>query len=107
MIKKVKIRLEVKVKAKVGYPETENISEIIIGSGAAGDVINYNNLDLVNIIGEVKHHEWVKASENGTKIIEISHFSEKIFKNMVEILLEKNGEVEVILSEEKNGYKIY
>lgn len=95
------------VEFRSNFDIEETISEIIIGSGAAGDVINYNNLDIVNIIGEVKHHEWVKASENGTKIIEISHFSEKIFKNMVEILLEKNGEVEVILSEEKNGYKIY
>ncbi len=81
------------------------VSRIRIASGAAGSEIDFND-EVINIIGEVKHHEWVAAMEKGAKVIEISHFSEKIFKDIVEVFL-NDHEVEVIKSEESNGYKIY
>ncbi len=82
-----------------------NVKKILISSGAGGSEIDVNNSEVVNIIGEVKHHEWVMANERGLKVLEISHFSEKIFKSIVKIFLEKES-IKVILSEEENGYKI-
>ncbi len=93
------------VEFRSNFDIEETVDSVIIASGAGGSAIDYNS-EAVNIIGEVKHHEWVRAKETGAKIIEISHFSEKIFKNIVEVSLDKT-EVETILSEEQNGYKIY
>ncbi len=106
LMQSIKELLELEdIEFRSNFDIEENINEILIASGAGGEAINYNS-EAVNIIGEVKYHEWVKAKECGTKIIEISHFSEKIFKNIVEVLLSEE-EIEVILSEEENGYKIY
>ncbi len=93
------------IEFRSNFDIEESVNTVLIASGAGGSNINYNS-EAVNIIGEVKHHEWVKAKETGAKIIEISHFSEKIFKNIVEVLLEKH-DLEITLSEEQNGYKIY
>ncbi len=102
----IKELLELKdIEFRSNFDIEESLDTVLIASGAGGSQIKYNQ-DTVNIIGEVKHHEWVKAKEQGTKIIEISHFSEKIFKNIVEVFLEKE-DLEVYLSEEENGYKIY
>ncbi len=106
LMQQIKELLELQdIEFRSNFDIEETVHEVLIASGAGGDSINYTS-EAVNIIGEVKHHEWVRASENGTKIIEISHFSEKIFKNIVEVLLDKE-EIDVILSEEYNGYKIY
>lgn len=93
------------VEFRSNFDIEDMVESVLIASGAGGSNIEHNS-EVVNIIGEVKHHEWVKASETGAKIIEISHFSEKIFKNIVEVLL-NDEDLDVILSEEKNGYKIY
>ncbi len=106
LMQNIKELLELKdIEFRSNFDIEESIDSVLIASGAGGSAINYNS-KAVNIIGEVKHHEWVKAKEIGTKIIEISHFSEKIFKNIIEVLLDKH-EIEVVLSEEENGYKIY
>jgi len=102
-IKKV-LELE-QIEFRANFNTNESISKIIIASGAGGDQINYDSSDALYIIGEVKHHEWVKAAERNIRVLEISHFSEKIFKDMIELLL-KNEDVEIIKSEEENGYKI-
>lgn len=94
------------VEFRSNFRLEEGVKRFLIASGAGGSSIEYNNPDMINIIGEVKHHEWVKANETGAKILEISHYSEKIFKNIVQVLLH-DEEIEVKLSEEKNGYKIY
>lgn len=102
----IKDSLELKeVEFRSNFDNSFPIEKILIASGSSGSEINFNNDDVVNIIGEMKHHEWVKANEKGIKVIEISHFSEKIFKNIINIFLEKEN-IDVILSEEKNGYKI-
>ncbi len=93
------------IEFRSNFDIEESLNTVLIASGAGGSSIDYNS-EAVNIIGEVKHHEWVKAKETGAKIIEISHFSEKIFKNIVEVFLEKH-DLEILLSEEQNGYKIY
>jgi hypothetical protein len=45
----------------------------------------------------------VEANNKGYKVLEIGHFSERVFKYMVQVLLEEK-DVEVILSQEENGY---
>ncbi len=98
--------LELKeVEFRSNFDLEEEVKNILIASGAGGDNINLNS-DYVNVIGEVKYHEWVKAKEAGARVIEISHFSEKIFKNIVSVFLDKQ-DITVIMSEENNGYKIY
>ncbi len=102
----IKETLELKdVEFRSNFDIEEVVEEVLIASGAAGSSISYNS-DIVNIIGEVKYHEWVKAKETGARVIEISHYSEKIFKNIIDVFLE-DKDIEVILSEETNGYKIY
>lgn len=98
--------LELKdVEFRSNFDITEIVSSLLIASGAGGDNITFDS-EYVNIIGEVKYHEWVKAAESGAKVIEISHYSEKIFKNIVSVFLDEK-DIEVIMSEEQNGYKIY
>ncbi len=93
------------VEFRSNFDLEEEVKNVLIASGAGGDNINLNS-DYINVIGEVKYHEWVKAKEAGARVIEISHFSEKIFKNIVSVFLEKQ-DVTVVMSEENNGYKIY
>jgi putative NIF3 family GTP cyclohydrolase 1 type 2 len=52
----------------------------------------------------MKHHEWIEANKKGISVLEIGHFSEKIFKDMIEATL-LNKEMKIILSKEQNGYK--
>ena len=105
-LKDVKKLLELeKVEFRSNFNSNSPISKVIIVSGAGGDQIKYDASDALYIIGEVKHHEWVKAAERNIRVLEISHFSEKIFKNMIELVL-KNEDIEVMHSEEENGYKI-
>lgn len=107
-IKKMKDVFELRnVEFRSNFDIEISHKHFLFASGAGGKEINYNNLNIINIIGEVKHHEWVMAMERNVKIIEISHFSEKIFKNLVKVFLEKIKEIEIFLSEEENGYKIY
>ncbi|BDU67647.1 MAG: GTP cyclohydrolase 1 type 2 [Candidatus Tyloplasma litorale] len=87
----------------INYP----VKKVLIASGAGGSEINMMDDSIVNLIGEVKHHEWVTSKDRGIKVIEISHFSENIFKSIVKIFLEKNTKIQIILSEEKNAYKLH
>ncbi len=106
LMETIKETLELnEVEFRSNFDLEESVEEVLIASGAGGSAIKYNS-DIVNIIGEVKYHEWVKAKETGARVIEISHYSEKIFKNIIDVFLQEK-EVEVILSEETNGYKIY
>ncbi len=106
LIDLIKSTLELNdVEFRSNFDLEETVEEVLIASGAGGSEIRYKD-NIVNIIGEVKHHEWVRAKETGTRIIEISHYSEKIFKNIVDVFLEKEN-IEVYLSEEENGYKVY
>lgn len=95
---------EVEFRSNLG--PNEMVKKITISTGASGSYgINSNDHESLFILGEVKHHEWVKARQLNLKVLELSHFSEIIFKHMIKVLLDKE-EVEVIISEEKNGYKI-
>lgn len=106
LIQLIKDTLELKdVEFRTNFDLETNVSKVLIASGASGEQINYISDNIVNIIGEVKHHEWVKSRERNIKVIEISHFSEKIFKNIVNVFLEDTP-IEVELSEEENGYKV-
>lgn len=106
LITLIKDVLEIKdLEFRTNFDLEQKVSKILIASGASGEQINMFNHETVNIIGEVKHHEWVNAKESGIKVIEINHFSEKIFKNIVNIFLQEQ-ELEVILAEEENGFKI-
>lgn len=82
------------------------ISKITFASGTAGEYgIVLTDNEALHVIGEIKHHEWVQGKQAGVKILELTHFSETIFKSMVKVLL-NDEDVEVILSKEENGYKI-
>ncbi len=104
-ILKEKLELqEVEFRSNIGPNET--VRKITISTGTSGAYgINDDDHGALHIVGEVKHHEWVRANQNGVKVLELSHFSETIFKHMIKILLE-NSDIEVELSKEKNGYKI-
>lgn len=79
--------------------------DVMIASGASGDlVVNSQSQGKLFIVGEMKHHNWVEANKLGVDVLEIGHYSEHIFKSMVEVLLSE-VEVEVIIGEENNGYK--
>lgn len=107
LIEIIKENLELNdIKFRINFDLESPVKDILIASGASGGEIDNFNQNIVNIIGEVKHHEWVLANEMSTNVIEISHYSEKIFKNIVNIFLENEKNIEVILSEETNGYKI-
>lgn len=106
LITLIKETLELKdIEFRTNFDIEQPISKILIASGTSGKEINLNDSETIHIIGEVKHHEWVNANEMESKVIEISHFSEKIFKNIVKVFLDEQ-EIEIILSEEKNGFKI-
>lgn len=82
------------------------ISKLTFATGTAGEYgINIHDGEALHVIGEVKHHEWVKANQMGIKVLELTHFSETIFKHAVSVLLD-NEEIEIIMSREENGYKI-
>lgn len=84
---------------------TTYYKEVIIGSGASGELVFHKNaLGKLLIIGEMKHHHWVEANKLGIDVLEIGHYSEHIFKSMIEALL-IDEEVKVIIGEEENGYK--
>lgn len=105
----VKDTFELKdVEFRTNFDLEQKIKKVTIASGAAGDAIDFNDFKTVNVIGEVKHHEWVKANELNINIMEISHYSEKIFKNIIKLFLEKNDlkNLDIFISKEKNGYKI-
>lgn len=106
IIEKIKSTLELNdVEFRSNFDLEKSFSKLLIASGAAGDVIKHNDMDLLNIIGEIKHNHWVKSLELGTNVLEISHYSEKIFKNIVEVFLDKEN-VKVHIAKEENGYKI-
>lgn len=86
-------------------PETL-IKKITFATGTAGEYgINLLDNEALHVIGEIKHHEWVQANQAGVKLLELTHFSETIFKSMVKVLLD-GQDVEVEMSNEQNGYKI-
>ncbi len=86
-------------------PETP-IKKITFATGTAGEYgINLNDNEALHVIGEIKHHEWVQANQAGVKVLELTHFSETIFKSMVKVLLD-DQDVEIEMSKEQNGYKI-
>lgn len=85
-------------------PHTK-INKITFATGTAGAYgINLNDSEALHVIGEIKHHEWVQSKSAGIKVLELTHFSETIFKSIIATLLDEK--IEVILSEEENGYKI-
>ncbi len=85
----------------------DHFKKIIIGSGASGDLIyNDDNWDKVMIIGELKHHEWVFATEHNIKVIEIGHFTEEVFKDIIQIFLGENTKLpKIIKAEEEHVFK--
>lgn len=86
---------------KTNSNETDFLNNIIIGSGASGDLVyNLESRNSFVIVGEVKYHHWIFAKENNIKLFEIGHSSENIFKNILEDFLSKSTDVNVILSNE-------
>lgn len=103
-----------KNQLKIEYDFRDNVnnndhyfSNIVIASGAAGDLIfehQHIKPKSLFIIGEIKHHHWIFASENNIQILEIGHFSEIIFKEIISIYLKEHN-ISVILADEINKYK--
>lgn len=89
---------------RTNVDENKTFSNVVIGSGASGSLIFMNEVfDSLLIVGEMKHHEWVFANEHNLRVLEIGHFSEIIFKDMISNFLSKK--IKTIESKEKNGYK--
>ncbi|NOQ50130.1 MAG: hypothetical protein GQ557_00495 [Mycoplasmataceae bacterium] len=105
-VKELKNKLELDYDFRTNIDNDLSFDKFVIGSGTSGDLLELKHFhDYVFVIGEMKHHQWVKANEEGTKVIEIGHFSESIFKVMIKIILESEQELNIILAKEKNGYK--
>ncbi len=103
-VKEVKSKLDLPYEFRINEYANKIISRVFISSGASGLNI-FKNLDVdLFIIGEVKHHEWVYASEHDKNVLEIGHFSEKVFKDMIHEII-KDKEIEIIEGDEQNGYK--
>ena len=103
LIQQIREKFDLNYSFRSNANLTDYVKELHIASGAAGDLIlSDNNLNRLFIVGEMKHHHWVEANNKGYKVLEIGHFSERVFKYMLQVLLE--DKVEVILSEEENGY---
>ncbi len=102
----IKAKLNLSHRFRTNISNNAKFSQAIIASGASGDLI-YNPLILGNlfIVGELKWHHWVYAKEMGINVIEIGHFSEVIFKDVIENDLKTfNSELKIIQSEEQNEY---
>ncbi len=107
-VKILKEKFSYLVDVRTSIMPGENFKNFIIGSGASGDLIyDEENWDKVFLIGELKHHHWVFANENSIKLIEIGHFSEEVFKNIIyDFLVENNLEnIKVLKSKEEYVFK--
>lgn len=83
----------------------DNFNSVIFAAGTAGEQIFTKDAQgSLVVVGEVKHHEWIFANENNIAVLEIGHYSEVIFKDMVKVFLEEK-DLEVIKAVETNGYK--
>lgn len=70
------------------FIKDQKIKKLIIGSGASGDLLEkIKEKDALYIIGELKHHHWIFASDNNLNVLEIGHQSERIFVDIVENFL--------------------
>lgn len=70
------------------FLKEQKVKKIIIGSGAFGDLLEkVKAKDALYIIGELKHHHWIFASDNNLNVLEIGHQSESIFVDIVENFL--------------------
>ena len=104
LIALIRERLDLNYSFRTNAELTDYIEELHIASGASGDLVfSELNLNRLFIVGEMKHHHWVEANNVGHKVLEIGHFSERVFKYMVQVLLEEK--VEVVIATEENGYK--
>ncbi len=102
--KRVRDILNLPYEFRINEYSDKQIEKVFISSGTSGSNI-YRGLEVdLFIIGEVKHHEWVFASEHDKHILEIGHYSEKVFKDMISEIIDNNG-IEIIKGEEQNGYK--
>lgn len=89
-------------KTNLFLKNKEMIKKIIIASGASGDLLERVKVkDTLYIIGELKHHHWIYASDHQLNILEIGHQSERIFVDLVENFLFDN------LKTDLKVYKIY
>lgn len=74
------------------YNDELKIDKIIIGSGAAGDLLYNPKLkNNIFLIGEMKYHNWIFANDNNIKVIEIGHKTEEIFTELVENFLKEEN----------------
>ena len=104
LVNLIRERLNLDYSFRTNAELTDYIEELHIASGASGELASSElNMNRLFIVGEMKHHEWVEANNVGHKILEIGHFSERVFKYMIQVLLEEK--VEVIIAQEENGYK--
>ncbi len=104
---KIKINLELTdAEFRTNIEPNASIQKITISSGTSGEYgIMLNDSKALHIVGEVKHHEWVRANERDIKVFELNHFSERIFKTIVKVFLERE-DIHSILSIEPTPYKI-
>ena len=113
----LKVKKEEIVKILKSKFELDNVNaffnrngftKVAIASGASGYLIDEalnKKCDLL-ILGEVKWHEWVYAKEKGLSIIEMGHFTEKVFIDVIKRIIQSKVK-EVISFEESNIYKSY
>lgn len=105
IVNRVRSNLNLSYSFRTNSELSTYYKNIIIGSGASGNLVKDNNaIGKLLIVGEMKHNNWVEANKLNINVLEIGHYSEHIFKTMVEVLLSET-KIEVILGEEKNGYK--
>ncbi len=102
----IKDKLNLTHKFRTNILDNAKFKQVIVASGASGDLI-YDPLLLgkLFIVGELKWHHWVYAKEMAINVIEIGHFSEVIFKEIVSKKLTLlNSNLKLIKSEEQNEY---
>lgn len=109
LTKLVKTNLELDYEMRTNSEVEKDYSKLMICTGTCGWIVNLpeaKDRNTLLLVGEMKHHEWVYANEHGINVLEIGHYSEKIFKDVVQIYLEENAkEITVLKSKEENGYK--
>ena len=104
LIQHVKKQLSINTIRYVGNKETM-INTIGIVGGSGADFIDElaNHVDTL-ITGDIKYHEAQNALSKGLSLIDVGHFAESIMISKVKELLEKQFDIEIFESKQKDYF---
>lgn len=80
------------------------VNKISIISGAGFSLIHIPDSETLYIIGEMKYHEWIQAKEQELKVVEITHNTEEVFVDIVNLMFSTEN-VDIIKSKGKKYYE--